>query len=141
MQTLYETPGLTISHDAPYHCLLTTWYGPHDGEAKQAGCEIILEQIHRTGSTRLLSDSSQDLDGWHHAIRWLSTDYYPALVASGVLALAWVLPRNLKARTDVDEVLALVSHPVRTATNPIAVDTFEDIEAASYWLKHLVVEA
>lgn len=139
MLILYDTPGLTISHDAASYCLQTTWHGHHDGPSKRQSCETILQYVRQTSSSKILSDGSQDLDGWRAAVQWLGNEYYYDMAANGIVALAWVLPRNLSARTDVDGVLHLISRPHRTPQHPVIVDTFADVEAAYSWLQTVAV--
>ena len=139
MQTLFSTPYLTIAHDAATQCIFTTWPGRHSGREKKACCLEVLKRIQLTGSTKMLSDGTHDLDGWNEVIEWLSREYYDDLVAAGLLATAFVLPHSIRARTDLYEVLSLVSQPERTLTNRIAFDTFADVEAAYFWLQNVAV--
>lgn len=137
MQTLYEISGLTISYDAANRCMIAHWYGRNDSQAKKAACEKMLGLICSTGGTSILVDTSQDLDGWHDAIRWLATEYAEAVAANGVQAVAWVLPDSLKTRIDIDELFA--SYFIGKSAPRLAMDTFGDAEAALRWLRHVVV--
>ncbi len=137
MQQLAEVTGLTIAYDPTTGYLFTTWQGRHSGREKRTCCEAILQELERTGSTKILSDASQDLDGWHEITQWLGHDYYEHLLALGVRALALVLPHNLRARTDLTYALAATPHPAPGSPEGLAMDTFADIEAAYSWLRNV----
>lgn len=137
MQTLISVPGLSIEHDAAARRLMAIWQGHQNAREKKMHCQLMLDQLRQTRSTTLLNDSSHDLDGWETIVRWIASYYYQAMADAGLLAVALVLPQNLRARTDVDEVLALVAHPSHPATSQITIDTFTDVEAASFWLQNL----
>ena len=128
MQTLFEDADLTIAYDADRDWLYTAWRGGRSHEASLRYCRLLLEKIRATGSTYLLNDGSQDLDGWGEMTRWLGQNYFHKLASSGVSTVAWVLPRNLRARADVAQVMAQAS------TKWPEVDTFTDVEAAYAWL-------
>jgi len=135
MQRLYDTPGLTIEQDAAHRRLLAVWRGRHPGQSVREGCEIILEQVRRTGSCQLLSDSSQDLDGWHEVVAWLGQEFQAALAEAGIAAVAWVQPRNLRALTDAHRVLTLVDDA--PAAGRPRLNTFADLESAVTWLRQV----
>ena len=132
MQTLFEDSNLTIAYDHDRDWLLTAWRGERSAEASMDYCRLLLEKIQSTGSTCVLNDSSQDLDGWGEITRWLGQDFFQTLTASGVAAVAWVLPRNLRARADVNQVMA---QQAQAGPDWPAVDTFADVEAAYAWLR------
>ena len=127
MQTLLEQPGFSILYDADNCWLFVTWQGPHTGTASREYCEAILKQVHATSSTKILNDSSLDLDGWGDIASWIGEDFFDLLADSGVVAVAWVVPHNLRALMDVNKVLAAIMRPV--------VGTFSDMEAAYTWLE------
>ncbi|MBT9391968.1 hypothetical protein KLP40_02225 [Hymenobacter sp. NST-14] len=128
MKTLTDTPGLTIIHDTRNHWLHLTWRGAHNEAESKAACLLILQKIRQTGTTKILNDATLDLDGWSELTRWLVQDYFRALAAAGVRALAWVVPHNLSARIDTDRVMARQTH--------LVADTFTDAEEAYSWLRH-----
>ncbi|TDN40038.1 hypothetical protein A8B98_15685 [Hymenobacter sp. UV11] len=126
MQTLFEQPGFAVLHDTDNCWLYATWQGKRTSQASQACCEALLAQVRATGSTRILNDSSLDLDGWSDIVAWVGQDFFDLLADAGVLAFAWVVPHNLRALTDVYKVMAAITRP--------AVSMFEDIEGAYTWL-------
>ncbi|AMR28092.1 hypothetical protein A0257_13995 [Hymenobacter psoromatis] len=126
MQTLFEQPGFAILHDTDHCWLYVTWQGKRSGQSSQACCEAILEQVRATQSHKILNDGSLDLDGWGDVVAWIGQDFFDLLADAGVVAVAWVMPRNLRALTDVNKVVTAVTRP--------AVSTFADTEAACTWL-------
>ncbi len=126
MQTLFEQPGFTILHDTANCWLYVTWQGKHSGQSSQVCCEAILKQVRATNSRKILNDGSLDLDGWGDVVAWIGQDFFDLLADEGVVAVAWVVPRNLRALTDVNKVMMAVTRP--------AVSTFADTEAAYNWL-------
>lgn len=126
MQTLFERPGFAILHDTDHCWLYVTWQGKHTGQSSQTCCEAILEQVRATSSHKILNDGSLDLDGWGDVVAWVGQDFFDLLADEGVVAVAWVVPYNLRALTDVHKVLAAITRP--------AVSTFADTEAACTWL-------
>lgn len=131
MQTLFEDSDLTITYDRDHQWLYTAWRGGRSPEASMEYCQLLLEKIWSTGSTCLLNDGSQDLNGWGEMTRWLRQNFFQTLTTSGVSAVAWVLPRDLRARADVNQVMAQRDE---ASLGWPAVDTFSDVEAAYQWL-------
>ena len=128
MQTLFEQPGFSILYDADNCWLYVTWQGRHTGPASRECCEAILKQVHATRSSKILNDGSLDLDGWGDIASWVGQDFFDLLADNGVLAVAWVMPHNLRGLTDVNKVLAAITRPM--------VGTFADMEAAYSWLEN-----
>lgn len=127
METLFETPQCVISYDQDNGWLHLLWRGYHgEIESKAYGLKI-LEKVRLTGVTKILNDSTLDQDGWGELTRWIALDFMQQLADAGVVAAAWVLPKNLKALADVHAVLTQVNCPL--------IDTFVDVEAAYNWLK------
>ncbi|MDO7885866.1 hypothetical protein [Hymenobacter cheonanensis] len=138
MDTIYAANGLTIYADAAQRCLLIDWQGKHSGPEKEACCQHIVQAIHRTQSTKMLVDGSHDLDTWAEAVHWIGHEYYHTLLASSLEAVAWVLPRNVRALADVNRVLSIVHHLKNRPNQQLVIDTFHDIESAHAWLHRLV---
>ena len=126
MQTLSERPGFTILYDPDHRWLYVTWQGQRSNQSARACCRELLTQVRATGTARILNDGSLDLDGWSDLVEWLGEDFFNQLADAGVVAIAWVLPRNLRALTDAHKVMTLVTRPL--------VNTFTDMEGAHSWL-------
>ena len=129
MKTLTDKPGLTIIHDPDHHWLHVIWRGSHNEAEGRAECLLILEKIRQTSCTKILNDASLDLDGWNELIRWIAKEFLLLLAEAGVTAIAWVLPHNLRARIDTNNVMDRQTRPL--------VDTFTDIEEAYAWLRNV----
>lgn len=134
MKKLYADHGLKILHDAAHECLLVEWHGEHNNAQKQAGCLTVAEHVRATRSKRMLVDGSHDMDTWASAVCWLSTEYLEILVGNGLQALAWVLPRYLRARADANEVIRLFHQSAVYFSQRLLTDNFQDVEAAHSWL-------
>lgn len=126
MKTLAENPLFLLLHDEGRDWLFVEWRGKQGQENILSSCAIILEHVRRTGCPKILSDSTRDLDGWAKLTNWIAEDYFQQLAANGVVAVAWVLPTNLRARADVQKVVAAISL--------LITDVFADTEAAFSWL-------
>ena len=137
MQTLFDAPDFTIMHDAGNQWLYAMWRGVHAGVSGQGRALQLAEQVRRTGSNRILNDSSQDLDGWGAIVNWLARDYFQLLAHEGIVAVAWVLPRNLRAYAETTQVLAKLA---RLAAPLPVVNTFADLESACSWLQKMGAE-
>lgn len=129
MHTLIEMPDLTIVHDPALHWLYLTWRGRHSEQESKECCLLVLRQVRLTRSTKILNDATHDLDGWSQLTQWISQEFMQHLANSGVVAIGWVVPRDLRARLDVEKVLSHQSRPLT--------DAFTDIEAAHTWLRNL----
>jgi hypothetical protein len=129
MKVCVTRPGFTITHDTTHNWLYLTWQGVHSEAESRACCLLILDQVHLTGSTKILNDASLDQDGWGKLVCWIADDFFRALADSGVAAIAWVVPHDLKARIDTEKVLRQYQQPT--------IDAFTDTEAAYAWLQNL----
>lgn len=127
MQLLVDSPGFTILYDAELTCLHVLWRGPHAAAFIRRCCTEVLHQVARTRSTRILNDGLLDLDGWQQAVQAIRQETFPQLAAHGVVAIAWVLPQDIRAQTHVRQAIACVPQPL--------MDTFRDVESAYSWLR------
>jgi hypothetical protein len=127
MNTLVESLQFDLVHDPGCGCLYATWRGPHSLTRTQANYELILDSVQATHSQKLLNDTLLDQDGWHELTHWLAQDCFPRLTKQGVVAVAWVLPRNEKALYAARGVLNKLTQPL--------IETFGDAEAAYTWLQ------
>ncbi len=126
MTILVESPHFELVHDSACACLYATWQGSHDAPVTQANYELIRWYTRFTRSTKLLNDGLHDRNGWQQLTDWLTRDCFPHLAQEGIIAVAWVLPRETEALRDTQKVLALLEQPL--------VGTFNDSEAAYNWL-------
>lgn len=126
IQLLQDTPDCTIQHDTVQNWLLVTWVGPQPMPTAQARCLDIVAHVQATGSTKLLNDGSDDDAGWLELAPWVARVFLPRLAAQGVVAIAWVSPRNLRALVCMNQVLTARTYP--------NVAAFTELEDAHVWL-------
>jgi hypothetical protein len=126
MTLLEDFADFTLWHDATCACLYATWQGAHAPGRTQMHYTLLREHVQATGSNKLLNDGLLDEDGWEQVVDWIAAQGFERLAAAGVLAVAWVLPRQPAAFFDTARVLAQVRHPL--------FDTFTDAQAAYDWL-------
>lgn len=138
MTVLFEAPDFSIAHDEANSWLYIRWVGTHPGLSSLARCNLILEKAKQTRCSKILNDSGRDLDSWSEVIQWLTYDFFRQLCLAGVGVVAWVLPHNLRARADTNQVVTRLSQ-LKTAL-PL-VDTFADVEAAYAWLQKTEVDS
>lgn len=129
MHQMVAAPGFTVLHDPALACLHVLWQGPHSAAAIRTYCAQVLEQVARTRSIRILNDGLLDLNGWQAAVQWVRQQQLPQLAVHGVVAIAWVLPQDIRAQTHVRQAMAGVTHPL--------MDTFRDVESAHTWLRQV----
>lgn len=126
LEPLADQAGVAISYDHANDWLFADWYGEHSRETSQAACLLLLEQLRRHSTTRILNDNSRilhttvELGEW--SLWWLS-----GMRAAGLAAIAWVYPRNFAARKATDAILLRISHPL--------VATFDELASAYFWLQ------
>lgn len=131
MLLLEKSPHFSLSYDQKARCLYACWQGHHTGELTRANYEAVLRQVRATQSTQLLNDGTLDENGWSELTEWLADFLFKELAQAGIQAIAWVLPYNPDAFYDTFQVLHRLEQPL--------VDTFADVEAAYYWLRHLAL--
>lgn len=127
LDTIVETPGFALAHDASRQCLYATWRGPHDVASSLTNCALILQHVRATHARRILNDSSLALDGWNEVTGWLAHSFFPALSDSGIVAIAWVKAEDWPARNAIEQTLQATTCPL--------VDTFEDTCEGLTWLQ------
>ena len=123
---LHNISGFTIVHDPIQCCLHLTWQGAHSARDAQSCCLEVLAQVHLTASTKILNDATLDGAGWQDITPWLAHEFFTQLAVDGVTAVAWVIPRNLRAHSSMDQVINTVKQ--------LTIGKFEDVESAYTWL-------
>ena len=126
MKVLAEDALFLLLHDESRDWLFVEWRGQQSQLSILTACSLILEQVRHTGCPKILSDSTRDQNGWANLTDWIAGNYFEQLAACGVVAVAWVLPTNLRARADVQRLVAAIERPVT--------DVFVDTESAFSWL-------
>jgi len=131
MESLYDTPGLSISFDTEHQWLYVEWKGLHDAASAQSGGEVILDLLRTRPCRRMLNDNSEVVGDWEKSARWVGSYYYQQLADLGVKYVAWVCPPHWPARKSMDAAMQFVSRPM--------VAIFEDLASAYFWLRRQIV--
>jgi hypothetical protein len=126
MTTLIESPHFILEHDPDCACLYATWQGHHDALHTHAHYEAILHFVSNTRSRKLLNDGLLDQNGWKELSNWIACACFHQLSCEGLVAAAWVLPRDRQALYDTRVLLNSINRPL--------IETFWDAEAAYKWL-------
>lgn len=126
LEPLADQTGVAISYDHANNWLFADWYGEHNRETSQAACLLLLDQLRQHSATKVLNDNTRivhtnvELGDW--SAWWLGE-----MRDAGLVALAWVYPRNFAARKAADTILIRVSHPI--------IATFDELATAYFWLQ------
>ncbi|MBC6699211.1 SpoIIAA family protein [Hymenobacter puniceus] len=125
---LVDSSSLMIYYSPTHTYLLAEWLGHHDAESTRLGCQLLLQQVYKTGSTRLLNDSSEAFGDWKELAVWIGTTYSYQLQQAGIEAIAWVNSMDWPARNCVASSLQYVPKPL------VASFDFDQLEEARAWL-------
>ncbi|HEX2536250.1 MAG TPA: hypothetical protein VHK69_21060 [Chitinophagaceae bacterium] len=94
LQPVLELEFISLGYCAPEHWLYAGWKGRLTREAKQAGCDAVLNGVYRTGCTKILNDNSAITEIWDPPLDWVRTVWFPQLRTAGVQYFAWVYAAN-----------------------------------------------
>ncbi|OGX87455.1 hypothetical protein BEN47_10450 [Hymenobacter lapidarius] len=130
LQTLLETPYVTISYDHQNEWLFADWRGNQDMKSVQHGAMELLRLLPLHRCRKVLNDNTLVTSMWSEAAEWAGTECFPAMAAIGLEYFAWVYSPNLYSRLSTDLTLQF------TAASPV-VATFDDIETAKAWLSQM----
>jgi hypothetical protein len=126
LELLADSAGLAISYDHTNQWLYADWHGEHNQETSREACVLLLEQLRRYPTTKILNDNSRIVQTTVEMSEW-GAWWLGEMRAAGLAALAWVYPRNFVAREATDAVLARIQQPV--------IATFNDVASAYFWLQ------
>ncbi|WP_139920877.1 STAS/SEC14 domain-containing protein [Hymenobacter sp. DG01] len=126
METLYDSPPLSIFYDDGHEWLYVEWKGAHSAASAQSGGELILHHLQLHPCRKMLNDNSQVTTGWEEGSRWVGSHYYKTLSEQGIRFVAWVCPPNWSARKSMDTAMQFVTQPM--------VVLFDDLATAYAWL-------
>ena len=130
LQTLLETPHITISYDHLNEWLLADWQGNQDLDSVQNGGREMLRLMQLQLCHKVLNDNTKVTSMWSEAAEWAGKDWFPAMTAAGLQYFAWIYSPNLYSRLSTDLTLQF------TAGNPV-VATFDDMDTAKAWLRQM----
>lgn len=127
MDALYDTPSLSIFHDAAQNWLYVEWKGAHTAESARTGGEQVLQCLRGCTCPKMLNDNSQVTSEWAAGARWVGGEYYQQLAGLGMRHVAWVCPPDWGARRSMETAMLFVTRPV--------VVLFDDVASAYTWLE------
>ncbi|ALW84089.1 hypothetical protein AUC43_02625 [Hymenobacter sedentarius] len=130
LQTLHESPHLTIAYDHLNEWLHADWTGDQNLMSVQDGCQEMLQFMVEHRSSKVLNDNTRVTSMWSDASEWGGREWFPAMTAAGLKYFAWVYSPNVYSRLSTDLMLQF------TAEGPV-VATFDDMETAQEWLKQM----
>ena len=121
MDVLAESAEFTLAHDPATNWLYARWRGVQLADAITSFA-LILAQMCRTGSPKILNDGAQDENGWGWLIGWLAHDFFSNSLPRAWWRWPWVLLANARARSDVYRAVTAIDRPLT--------DVFADTESA-----------
>ena len=130
LQTLLESPHLTIAYDHLNDWLYADWSGDQNLASVQNGCQEMLRCMVEHRSSKVLNDNTRVTNMWSEASEWGGREWFPAMTAAGLKYFAWIYSPNTYSRLSTDLTLQF------TAEGPV-VATFEDVDTARAWLKQM----
>ncbi|MBA9078826.1 MULTISPECIES: STAS/SEC14 domain-containing protein [Rufibacter] len=127
---LFQDPTITISFDDSSQCVYADWTGFQTLRSVQEGCERILEAMVQHGSHKVLNDNTNVEGIWSSAAEWVGSDWFPRMKQAGMTAFAWVYSPSMFSRLSTDKSL-------RFTYDTRGIEVFDDIDAATKWLRSL----
>jgi hypothetical protein len=125
---LYESATVCIYFDFLDDWLYVDWIGEQTVESIKEGCEQLLLLLKAERTHKLLNDNTRVTNIWSDAAEWIATDFAPRCAYAGLEYVAWVYSPDQFSRLSADEVME------RHITSTVTI-AFDDIEAASQWLR------
>ena len=130
LQTLLDTPHITISYDHLEEWLLADWHGDQDLASVQHGAMEMLRPMSQHRCRKVLNDNTRVSSMWSEAAEWGGKVWFPAMTEAGLQYFAWVYSVNVYSRLSTDLTLQF------TGSSPV-VSTFDDIDTAKAWLRQM----
>jgi hypothetical protein len=132
LHLLCQTACLTASYDSRNNWLFLDWEGELTLAAVQeAGLALAECFLHRPYPLILNSNAQVTGVSWSVAT-WLVTDLLPHMKLAGIDHVAWIYSPSLRGFNMVQTVLNWLPGSLIT--------TFNDVEDAAHWLKHISAE-
>lgn len=128
LQTLLESPAITISYDHADDWLLADWHGQQNLASVQHGGLELHRLLQAQRCRKILNDNTRVTSMWSDAAEWAGKVWFPLMAAAGLQHFAWVYSPNVYSRLSTDLTLQFTgAHPV--------VSTFDDADTAKAWLR------
>lgn len=125
---LFDSPVFSLFHNQEYGWLHVEWRGAHTQCSVEKYCGVLLEAARATNSRKVLSDSSEVLDGWTQTTQWLGQDFLPRLAREGVTTVAILNAMDWPARLCLEAMLRHTRQPT------VQLFEFDEMTAAQQWL-------
>lgn len=129
LQTLLEEPHITIAFDHLEDWLFADWHGDQTLQSVQHGALEMLRLLKQQRTRKVLNDNTRVTSMWSEASEWGGRVWFPQMVEAGLEYFAWVYSPNLYSRLSTDLTLQHTERPV--------VATFDDLQTAKAWLRHM----
>ena len=127
-EILHRESNILIEFNHADGWIYVNWRGYQNYDSVIAGCEKILECLLEIGCTKVLNDNTNVEGIWSGASRWVGKDWLPRMHAAGLECFAWVYSPSAFSRLSAIKAL-------HNTEDLSFIKTFEDIEAASDWLR------
>lgn len=127
-ETLHRQDNILIEFDHEEGWLYVNWCGYQNYDTVMEGCEKVLELLLQIGCTKVLNDNTNVEGIWSGASKWMGQDWLVRMQAAGLKCFAWVYSPSAFSRLSADKTL-------RYTEDLSFIKTFDDIEAASDWLR------
>ncbi|MHC2990806.1 hypothetical protein OB13_04125 [Pontibacter sp. HJ8] len=127
-EILYREHNILIEYNYTDNWLYVNWRGYQNYDSVVAGCEKILDFLQERECAKVLNDNTNVEGIWSGASKWVGQDWMPRMQAAGCECFAWVYSPSTFSRLSTDKAL-------KNTEDMSHIRTFEDIEAASTWLR------
>ena len=95
-----------IWHDTANDWLCIKWGNAQTQESIKMMCETMMKHMVELKVFRILNDNTEVKYPWNHSHRWISEEWLPAMVKSGLTDFSWVVG------TDVFSITSVKTHPM-----------------------------
>jgi hypothetical protein len=130
LSNAFGTVFLTIEYDAKNNWIYNNWIGYQTTESIIKGGEAFLEFLEETKCPYLLNDNQQVVGPWDHGIDWITNEWKPRALASGLTHFAHVVSPDSLSANSAEIMKDNLDHFMTIAI-------FGTMEEAVAWLKEM----
>jgi hypothetical protein len=127
---LFAEPFIEVSFDAENDWIRTDWIGFIDQDKLFKGCDMILQAILQTHSSRILNENTHLTGTWPEMAEWVRKNYLSKLIDNGCKQIAWVVSPLIEDQTSALEYLQFTELDIELFL-------FADVQTATGWLKEI----
>jgi hypothetical protein len=124
MESLFKSKSIEITYEPKNKYLYCNWIGFQNKQSIMESGAVILDQLKKKGTSKVLNDNTLVTGPWQEAAEWTATVWFPDMINAGLKHFAWVFSSNI-----FSELSAKKAMPA----NDI-VKSFKDLEEARQWL-------